>query len=74
MIDVELLVYGYLATNQTFDPCSSPKISFLCPMQSASLNIKETTLAVDSSALSIIPGQFFSSPTSQPRSYPQECN
>jgi hypothetical protein len=62
MIDVELLVYGYLATNQTFDPCASPKISFLCPMQSASLNIKETTLPVDSSALSFIPGQFFSSP------------
>lgn len=55
MIDVELLVYGYLAKTLTLDPCASPTISFLCPMKSASLNIKQTTLTIDSDALSIIP-------------------
>jgi len=59
MVELELLVYGYKAINKTFDPCTSPHISFLCPMQSASLNLKQTTLTLPGDVLSDIPGRFF---------------
>ncbi|KAJ6107994.1 TRP-like family [Penicillium sp. IBT 18751x] len=55
LIDIDVLIYGYNAISLTMNPCASPKISFLCPMQSASLNIQETSLSLDSDALKSIP-------------------
>lgn len=57
LIDIDVLIYGYNAISLTMDPCASPKISFLCPMQSASLNVQETSLSLDSDALNSIPSQ-----------------
>lgn len=55
LIDIDVLIYGYNAISLTINPCASPKISFLCPMESASLNIQSTSLSLDSDALSGLP-------------------
>jgi hypothetical protein len=55
LLDIDVLIYGYNAISLTLDPCGSTKISFLCPMESASLNIQSTSISIGSDTLSGIP-------------------
>lgn len=57
MLEVQLLVYGYLATTKTVDPCDY-HVYGLCPMKPATLNFPTTALSdVPQDALPMIPGK-----------------
>lgn len=56
MLEVQLLVYGYLATTKTVDPCDY-NVAGLCPVRAANLNFPTSPLSnIPQNALSMIPG------------------
>lgn len=57
MLEVQVLVYGYLATTQIVDPCDFD-VHGLCPMKPTPLHFPITPLSnVPKDALSMIPGE-----------------
>ena len=54
--DIQLLVYGYMAVNETINLCSLG-VDSLCPVSSGALDIPQATANI-SSILSDIPGLF----------------
>lgn len=53
--DVQLLVYGYSAIQQTLDPCSSKDLDGMCPMNAGPLTIN-SNIDISQDLLGSIPG------------------
>lgn len=57
MLEVQLLVYGYLATTKTVDPCDY-NVAGLCPVKASELRFPTSPLSdIPQDALSMIPGR-----------------
>ncbi|CAI7582024.1 unnamed protein product [Penicillium glandicola] len=61
LIDVDLLVYGYKALTQTFNPCSLD-LTVFCPMQAIELQIPTISQTLGSDVVSQIPSIAYSMP------------
>ena len=59
--DLQVLAYGYTAFNQTIDPCTSPELSSLCPMNPGQIIINSNS-QFSQSVVKNIPGIAYSVP------------
>ncbi|KAF1937627.1 TRP-domain-containing protein [Clathrospora elynae] len=59
--DVELLVYGYPALNQTLNPCGQKELDGMCPMNAGPLTIK-SNIDISQDIMSVIPGIAYTIP------------